>query len=305
MLNSGILTSAFGLPKAKNYKKDGKVYFGYAQPEYKECLAYLNQLYEEGLLDPNFTTIDTETQDANIMNGKSGVTLGALNGGIGNYLRTMKDKGPFHVAGIASLVANEGDKAMSGYYEYPVTGAYAVITPSCKNKKLAAQFLNYNYTKEGSLLNNFGVEGESYTIEDGEPVYTDLITNNPKGLTMQLALAQYARAWANGWFVQDIRYQQQYSSLPEQQDALKNWSKHDGATYQMPPVSIPLDKAAEYSSILSDVNTYVDEMTTKYIIGAESLDSYEKVYLKTLKSMNISRVTDILQDALEEFDSRK
>lgn len=243
--------------------------------------------------------------NANMMNGQSGVTVGALNGGIGNYIRTMEGKGPFSVAGISSLAANKGDKPMAGYYENPVPGFFAVITPGCENKELAAQFLNYSYTEEGKLLNNFGVEGESYTMVDNKPVYTELIKNNPKGLTMQLALAPYARSWASGWFVQDLEYQKQYSALPEQQAALKAWSNHDASLYTIPPVSVNIDDAPEYSIIMSDIDTYVDEMTTKYIMGVEPLSNFESEYLETLNSMNISRAAEILQAALEEFNSRE
>ncbi len=299
LLSTGMIT----LPKSSSYQKDGKVYFGFAQPEYKQALEYLNKLYTEGLLDPNYATLDTDTQNANMMNGKSGVTVGALNGGIGNFIKTMEGK-PFSVAGISSLVAKKGDKAMSGYYEFPVTGLYAVITPACKNKELAARFLNYSYTEKGRLLNNFGVEGESYTMVDNEPKFTDLIINNPQGLTMQLALAQYARSWASGWFVQDVRYLKQYASLPPQQAAMTAWSNHDGGKYVIPPVSIKSDDAAEYASIMSDINTFKDEMTIKFIIGIEPLTSFDD-YLDTLKKMNIDKAVEILQAALDEFNSRK
>jgi putative aldouronate transport system substrate-binding protein len=243
--------------------------------------------------------------NANMMNGQSGVTVGALNGGIGNFIRTMKDKGEFSVAGISSLVANSGDKPMAGYYEFPITGLFATISPSCKNKELAAQFLNYAYTEEGSLLNNFGIEGESYTMVDNKPVFTDMITNNPEGLTMQLALAPYARSWSSGWFVQDVEYLKQYAALPQQQAALQAWSNHDGSKFVIPPVSINTDDASEYATIMSDINTYVDEMITKYIMGVEPLSTFDTDYIPTLNNMNINRAVEILQAALDEFNSRQ
>jgi putative aldouronate transport system substrate-binding protein len=305
LLDSGLITSAFGLPKATSYQKDGKVQFGFAQPEFKAALEYLNKLYTEGLLDPNYSTLDNDTMNANMMNGQSGVTVGALNGGIGNYIRTMKDKGEFSVAGISSLAANHGDKPMAGYYEFPITGLFATISPSCKNKELAAQFLNYAYTEEGNLLNNFGIDGQSYTLVDNNPVFTDKITNNQEGLTMQLALAPYARSWSSGWFVQDVDYLKQYAALPQQQAALQAWSNHDGSKYVIPPVSINTDDASEYATIMSDINTYVDEMITKYIMGVEPLSTFDSDYIPALNNMNINRAVDILQAALDEFNSRQ
>ena len=60
-----------------------------------------------------------------------------------------------------------------------------------KHPELVAEFLNYGYTEEGHMLYNFGIENISYVMEDGYPRYTELITNNPDGLTMQYAMSQY------------------------------------------------------------------------------------------------------------------
>lgn len=305
MVNLGLITSGFGLPKASSYQKDGKVYFGFAQPEYKQVLEYLNKLYTEGLLDQNFSTLDSDTANANIMNGQSGVTVGALSGGLGNYLRTMEGKGEYSLAGIRSLVANKGDKPMCGHVDNAVMGIFGIITPNCKNKELAAQFLNYSYTEEGKLFYNFGIEGESYTMVDNKPVYTELITHNPDGLTMQQALSAYTRSWNIGWFVQDPEYIRQYAALPQQQAALKNWTDNDASSYLIPPVTINSDDASEYTTILSDINTYKDEMTVKYVMGVEPLSSFESKYIKTLKSMGIDRAAEIQQNAIEEYNSRK
>ena len=56
------------------------------------------------------------------------------------------------------------------------------------------------------MLYNFGIEGESYEMQDGKPVYTDLVLNNPDGLTANQALSEYSGlAVGNGPFVRDRR----------------------------------------------------------------------------------------------------
>ena len=47
----GLLTSPFGLVSAGYYNVDGKVHFGAFEPEYKDYLTFLNQLYQDGLLE--------------------------------------------------------------------------------------------------------------------------------------------------------------------------------------------------------------------------------------------------------------
>lgn len=180
---------------------------------------------------------------------------------MGNMFQTMEDDPDFDLNGFGPLVAKDGDMPMSTHYDSPVKRTFYIITPDCSNKEAAVQFLNYGYTKEGSLLFNFGIEGESYTMENDMPTYTELIMHNPEGLTKQLAMAQYMRSWSEA-------------------------------------------DASEYSKLIGDIDTYVGEMTIKYITGLESLDTFETEYLETLKSMGVDRAIELQQEALDDFNAR-
>lgn len=303
LLDRGIITTPFGLVTRDSYLKDKKVHVGYAEEEYKDVLVYLNKLYSEGLLDQNFSTLDTATVNSNILSGQSGVASGALNGGLGTWLQTNKDVKNYSLAGIHNLVANRGDKALYGHYNTDVVGGTAIITSTSKNKELAAKFLNFGYTESGHMLYNFGVLGESYNMIDGYPTYTDYIMNNGDGLSKQKAMGEYILAYGNGPFVQDRRYLEQYADLPEQQEAMKIWMDNDAKLYKIPRISIHAKEISEYSSILSDIKTYRDEMTIKFIRGTESLDNFD-TYLDTLNKMGVVRVKEILQNAVDEYYSR-
>ncbi|MGI5893665.1 MAG: extracellular solute-binding protein [Candidatus Merdivicinus sp.] len=304
-LKAGLITSPYGLPCVEFYQQDGKVHYGYMESGAKESVAFLNKLYTEGLLDQNFMTQDANTKNANIMNGTCGAGYGALSGGIGNYIQTVEGEDPtYSVVGMPSLVANKGDKAMMARYEFPVTNGFTVVTPACENKEMAVQFLNYAYSEEGHLLYNFGIEGISYEMVDGEPTFTDLMKHNPDGLTFQYALAQYCRSWDGDPFLQDGRYLMQYVWRPQQQAALEAWTDNDAATYTMPPVTISQENSNEYSTMMGDINTYVSEMITKFITGAVPMDNWETEFIPALEGMNISRAIEIQQAALDEFNAR-
>ena len=296
LLDYGTITSPFGLVTRDVYQKEGTVHIGYAEKEYKDVLAYLNQLYNEGLLDANFSTNDAATVTANMLSGTSGVSTGALGGGIGTWLQTNRDVEGYSLAGLHNLVENDGDKSLYGFYKTDVIGKTAVITNSCENKELAAQFLNYGYTDEGHMLYVFGVEGESYEMVDGEPQYTD-------GLTVKKAMSEYTLSWDNGPFVQDLRQKLQSASMPEQLAAWDVWDDTTVEEYFLPKIAIAQEDLAEYSSLRSDIKTYVNEMTIKFVRGTESLDHFDE-YLATLESMGVSRLTEIIQAATDEYYAR-
>lgn len=303
MMDSGVITSPFGLVTRSSYVEGDKVRIGYAQDEYKDVLLWLNKLYAEGLLDANFSTVDQDTVTANMLTGVSGVSAGACGSVLGTWLKTNKDVKDWSLAGIRNLVAVKGDTPMFTKYNNDVAGVNTVITANCKDPEAAARFLNFGYTEEGHMLYNFGIEGVSYNMVDGSPVYTDLLLNNPDGLTAAQAMSEYILATGNGPFIQDKDYLMQYYSTDEQKTAVQRYADSDAARYKLPNVTINLDYADEYSSLVSELETYRDEMTIKFIRGEEPLDNFEK-YQETLNSMGINRLMELIQEALDEYNSR-
>ncbi len=303
ILNRGVITSPFGLVTMDTYVDNGTVKIGYAQPEFKGVLEWLNKLYAEGLLDPNFATVDKETITANMLTGKSGASSGACGSILGTWLTTNKDVENYSLAGAKNLVANRGETPMYGQYNTDVVGGVTVITTSCKDPEKVAKFINYGYTDEGHMLYNFGIEGVSYEMKDGAPIFTDLIINNPDGLTRQQALSEYELAYGNGPFVQDKEYLLQYYAEDAQKKALEAWTDNNAKNYKLPRITINAEDTGEYSSLRSELETYRDEMIIKFIRGEEPLDNFDN-YLATLNSMGVERVTEIIQNAVTEYNSR-
>ena len=77
----------------------------------------------------------------------------------------------------------------------------------------------------------------------------------------------------------------------------------DAAKYVLPRITISADDTNEYSSLTSELETYRDEMIIKFIRGEESFDNFDK-YLSTLDSMGVSRLQEIVQNALDEYNAR-
>ena len=305
-LEYGMLTSPFGLVQSKPYHINNEVHLGYTEPEYKECLAFLNKLYMEGLLDNNFTTLDTATKNASVLSGDAGATIGLIGGGIGSLMSSAEKTDPeFDLIGTKSLVKTKGETPMSGFYDYPVSKTITVITSACKDVETALKVMNYGYTEEGSLLFNFGKEGESYTMVDGKPVYTEQMVNNPDGLTVAQALSLYCLIYGAGPFVIDDGSMSQYAARrPQQEEAYANWSVNNAADYCIPPAAV-IEEAdlSEFASLYSDIDTYVKEMSLKFIRGIEPLDQYD-AYVETLRKMGTDRLKELYQNALDNYNSK-
>ncbi|MGE5551199.1 MAG: extracellular solute-binding protein [Bacteroidota bacterium] len=300
--------NAFGVfaPTMGNgfYVDRGKVKYGWIEPGFKNFYATMNKWFKEGLLDPNFSTVSSSTIDANITSGKSGAAHGSGGSGIGRWLPVLQKANPkADLAGTAWPAAKKGEKvAKFGYCQaiWPGEGGNAAISTKCKNVEAAVRLLDYNYSPEGSLLMNFGIQGISYTMVNGKPTYTETIMKAP-AITQEMS--KYMRGHTNGPFVQDPGYIQQYYNLPQQQQAQALWMKTDAVKYQLPPVTPTVDEVAEVGRIMSDITTYNDEMFMKFILGTEPIENFDK-YVAQVKKLGIDRAIAIYQAAYDRYKKR-
>lgn len=91
--------------------------------------------------------------------------------------------------------------------------------------------------------------------------------------------------------------------MPQQQKALELWSNNNHLEHLVPQITLTADETTEYSSIMNEIETYRDEMIVNYIIGSESLDSYDE-FVKTLNDMQLDKAIKIKQAAYDRFLKR-
>ncbi len=283
---------------------NNKIKYGPIEPQFKDFVVTMNKWYEEGLIDKDFATMDGKLMDAKVTNNQLGSMFLFAGGGIGKYMSLMKDQNPdFSLTPASQPVINKGETPIIGQQDFIYPGHSSVaITTKAKNPEQIVKWLDFAYSEEGHMLYNFGKEGVSYQLENGYPKYTDLIMNNPDKLPVGNAMGQHFRSAYGGPFVQDVRYVEQYFELPQQKDALVKWSNAKNEI-RIPPVTLTADEDREFASVMNDVNTYVNEMMVKFIMGAEPIDSFDK-YVNTIKGFGIDEAIAIQQAALERYNKR-
>ena len=63
------------------------------------------------------------------------------------------------------------------------------------------------------------------------------------------------------------------------------------------------EEVAEYNSIMTDIQTYVDEYKLKFILGTESLDNFPQ-FVENIKNMGIERAIEIRQAEYDRYLER-
>jgi putative aldouronate transport system substrate-binding protein len=285
------------------YPDENVIKFGPAEAGYKAFLTKMADWYKKGLIDKNLMTIDRKYVDAAMTNGKGGSGYCAGGGQVGPYILTGQKANPnFDLVAATFPVLNKGDKVKYiNSFEFTSNG-HVVISSKCKDLETAAKWLDYAYGAEGNMLFNFGTLGVSYNMVGGEPTYSDLVMKDPK-LSIAQAMSKYCVAPMSGPFVQALGYIQQYYTMPQQKAALKKWSTKDASTSIEPPVTLTTAEAADFAKTMIDINTYVDEMKAKFILGTAPLSDIDS-YQAKIRSMGLDKALKIRQASLDRYNKR-
>lgn len=287
------------------YQENGVVKYGRIEPGYRDFLREMKRWLDEGLLDPSFATIDYESVGGKICNDRAGAAFGWLGGQMGTWTtQARKNNAKFELVGVPFPTMQKGGPIRFTPKEAPVISqGSAAISAKSQRKELAAKFLDYMYGDAGHMLANFGVEGDTYRIENGKPIYTDKILKNADGLSVGQALTLYTRATAPGPYVQDSQYIEQYYQLPEQLAAQRIWKNTEADQYQLPTLMPTVAEAAAYTEKLNNITAYAQEMFLKFIYGDEPLENFD-TYVSVIREMGLDSILKSQQDALARYDAR-
>jgi putative aldouronate transport system substrate-binding protein len=274
---------------------NGKLTWEYISDNEKQMITYVNKLYKEGLVDPEFAT--KGAGDTNLAGqGILGMSSGQLNHVAG--FEAAAQKGGFNdkYVMIAPPTGPSGQKA---YYELasPISGTFA-ISKDAKDPILAIRWLDFVYgTDEGARLMNMGVEGISYTMVNGEPKFTDYALKNPDGLDVTTAIRALGgrpslpHNVAGKYFKETLNYP----------GLLAQAQKID--PYLVPQIGFADTTTEENEAIFKyqpDLNTYANAQIAKYMTGAESLDSWDK-YVAKVKEMNVDKLLAARQGQYDRY----
>ncbi|MCL6604017.1 MAG: extracellular solute-binding protein [Paenibacillus sp.] len=293
-------TPAFGVIGGMQMKQ-GKLAFGPIEPEYKAFLETMATWYKEGLIDPEIITNDGKAFDYKITNNLAGSYYGGVFSGMGKYFNLMKDDPTFNVTGVSWPISPDGKGYSTFNMNQKVLSYGEAISSSADKDKLKyiVQWMDFNYSPQGTDLFNFGIEGESFVKEGDKVKFSDIILNNPKGLTYDQALASYALSIMDGPINQDSRYLDALLTTQGQRDANAAWMKGN-SDLTLPPIRLTADEARTNTSIMSQVNTYLNETMTAIISGKTPVSEFDKM-VQTIKDMGIDQAIQIHQAAYDRY----
>lgn len=297
---AGVLAfmEAFGISgfeaNEQYFIEDGKVKYAYSDPRFKEALTFINKLYNEGLIDPEYATNDSNVWLSRLTNEVSGscqdTTARAYS--LGTQIQTTGSEDARFVV-VAPPMGPDGTQMTTSQMQ-PIRG-YTAISKDSEYIKEIIEMFDYFYSEEGSLLNNFGIEDETYIMQDGKPTYTDAIARDPEGRSILSMLNVYGhREWA---YQQDIGYE---DALLDPDFVVYRNDMEQYIRPTFPALSYTDEERDIINSTYTEIQTYKDEMVNMFIMGKESLDNFDS-FVETLKDIGIDDVLAVEQAAYDRY----
>lgn len=286
------------------YQQDGVVKFAPLEDDFKEYLSMLNRWYTKGYISKDFTSLKAQDVKTLFDTEQLGTYTDAI---VASYNR-CQPQGIEVVAGPYPRLNKGQNLHWDDANPWPRTTQLentVAISKDCENVEAALKFLNYGYTEEGAELFNWGVEGLNWDWQGDQRVYNDTMLNNPDFGTEEASYI-YKVHFAPKLNYPDVEV---HANLLKSEGALNSrmqWADDPNvdSSILLPPFQLDEEDQATVAEVATPIYTYVDEMTLKFITGAEPLENFD-IFRETVKSMGINDVIALEQKGYDTYMSKK
>lgn len=220
----------------------------------KKAVAFLNKLYNEGILDPDYIATTAAQKQTKFVQGKVGIMVGNMwyNTILNDFMSANGCTAEEAKTRFTVINPPKGENGASGMKGNP--GFWCSV---CINGRLseterdaALTLLDYLYSDEADELFTYGVEGVHYEVKDGEKV--SLMGQDSLGFnkTLETEDPAWALSSLSSW---EYSYYSPYQSNAELiegfMDNAKEYTRVDPVMYVQTPLYVENDTALANSSL--------------------------------------------------------
>lgn len=225
-----IIFAAYGaFPKQWIYDEDGNVVYGSVQPEAKEALSHIHELYKEGILDQDFLMRTSSNLIELIVDGQCGSFFGpwwAPNNPLMQAVEQNKDAEwqPY-------LIATE-ESGLTSYHTQNPSGKFIVVRKDYEYPEIACKIISvlFDYLRYNDRDNQEIVD---YYKENVDPTARPLAINVDYNNALQICYGELNHVFAGDKSADDLNVLE-YSYYEACESYLKdeeNASAEDWAAY--------------------------------------------------------------------------
>lgn len=278
------------------YVENGEVKCGLTADGYREYLKTMNQWYADGIVNPEFVTTEWNPNNPAVDEALYAGDLSLYVGTVRN-LDTMLQN--IDLTPVPEINAEKG--VFNNITPVTEIGDSCIaVSTQAEDPELCIKWMDYWFSDEGSLLQNYGVEGENFEYIEGQPVYIDDGPNAELGVNMKTFMQTITIAGIP-YLESNVSSFQTYSE--EVMNFLNAWNSResDNANYYPTGASLSPLENEEASVLASDIGTFASEQIPRFILGDLDFEADWDEYVATVESLDIARVIELYQAAYDRY----
>ncbi|OOO00162.1 MAG: hypothetical protein ATN35_08870 [Epulopiscium sp. Nele67-Bin004] len=279
-------------------REDGTVYHAWVQDEFKEGVQNLSRWYDMGLIDKEIFTkgvaarVEYLPKDIGGMTHEWTPSTSAYNDAV--------DIDGFKFEIIAPPITDTGNQWEEHSRLRVKPDGWAVST-NCSDPEVALAYMDYIYSDYGQILSNYGVEGLTYEMIEGQPTFNDYVLNNDENVAVNIFLERYIGTQLKHGYLMDYEYEYQWTHEVGRA-GVDLYTQNDYSVLQLPPLPWNVEQKKVIDTKLAGINMYTNEMVQKWILGDPSLiDAEWDTYLAELEKLGLQELLDTYQEAYTTY----
>ncbi|GGF61712.1 hypothetical protein GCM10010912_03610 [Paenibacillus albidus] len=276
---------SFGLyPELHRDPKDPtQMKFGLQDPAAKTMVEMLNKFVKEGLMPPDWLTMDYKAWTQFISTNKSFITIQFI-----GQIEIMNNQ---LTEGNLKFMAPPVGAGTQPYLPKGGAEIYGLaVASTTKNLDASLRYLDYIFSKEGRDIQSWGKEGETYTVEGGKRKFNA----NYKEASDLRVISGIQTAGTYGWFDFDA-----WMALVKEKEQL---AYLQAPKYRLPVSSdLPMlttEEGAAIGPANDQIWKYWTTETTKFIFGDKPMSEWD-AFVKGLDKYEVEKIKTTYQKALD------
>lgn len=283
--------------------EEDKWLYGPTKESFETVIKFLADSYKDGLLDPDYASMDKDTLHEKLSNGSLSMVVDN-NSFIGRVynpsLAQIDENAKFDIVEPMTNEDNGTKRALR--YEKDWT-EFACINVDTEYPERVIELLNWMYTEEGIRVTNFGEEGVDYTVAEDGSIKTDpaLIEKHKNdadvfsGIQGELGVGLLGL----GHYIDESLYAEVSDPVfVEQGKIIREWTEAGEIDYNSAVPYFTTEEQDEITELQQNISNVFNAEIDSYINGQKSLDEWDDL-VEMLEQQGTERLEEIYNAAYE------
>lgn len=302
---SGYETGTFGfyLDRGTDQYK-----YGPTDNNFKFMVEWLKKLYDEEILDAEYALRATNSWEEEMSRGNALFTIDYIDRvkmiNSGYIANNMEDR-------VAAINIPKGPTGQSGILAKSAVMANSgiVVSADVSNATATMKFVDWIYSEEGRLMTSFGIEGESYVVDESGAVMLTPEMQRPANPNGKELVKDFGWVYYMDKYEFPVGYMKDVlpgDPVPEDDRWMYSRKKVEDANQVIsadPVLKFTEQQTNELRSKGTNIRDYFKQNIDKFIMGTRPFSEWEQ-FVDEVIELGVDDVKQIYNDAYDNYKNK-